>query len=306
MVLNKNVIINIILLIYCFNNLICGEVVVINLNFNTKKDETNLNFNTSSIGGPSEYECPISAATMTDPVILKDSGHTVDRASVAKQARDPFTRGPLVVVSNNTLKSIIQTYPKGLPTNNIPNEIMCPIKGSMFIDPVVLPASGITVEREAALEMIKGSGRDLLSNDMSPLTEDDLIKNRTLNDLIESYVKQLKSLSVSSNIKFAVKEFEMRKKMYELTLSNQKLEKDQKKAKQLEKENGHLKTENNQLRSQSSHRRGPTSSTPSIQPQQNQTHHQSNHSSPLSDLSALAASFYADQSYSSSSNNSSS
>eukprot|EP00027_Filamoeba_sp_ATCC50430_P013678 CAMPEP_0168577114 /NCGR_PEP_ID=MMETSP0413-20121227/20610_1 /TAXON_ID=136452 /ORGANISM="Filamoeba nolandi, Strain NC-AS-23-1" /LENGTH=281 /DNA_ID=CAMNT_0008610839 /DNA_START=167 /DNA_END=1012 /DNA_ORIENTATION=+ len=66
---------------------------------------------------PDEFLDPISCALMEDPVILPTSGHTVDRAVIARHllsdSKDPFNRAPLtieMVQPNTELKAKIAEW----------------------------------------------------------------------------------------------------------------------------------------------------------------------------------------------------
>ncbi|GMI45726.1 hypothetical protein TrCOL_g6910 [Triparma columacea] len=124
--------------------------------------------------------CPISYLTFVEPVILSD-GNTYERVWISrwleKSHRSPMTMEHLpnlAVRENKLVKSLVKEASKASKKSKrskknkdkdrtrsgerIRAVLTCPLSGVTFVDPVYSYADGVTYERDAIMDYIKGSG----------------------------------------------------------------------------------------------------------------------------------------------------
>ena len=75
--------------------------------------------------------------------------------------------------------------------DDIPDEFLDPVMGTLMTDPVLLPASGTIMDRGNIMRHLLNSQTDPFNR--QPLTEDQLVDQTDLKRQIEEWVKQKKS-----------------------------------------------------------------------------------------------------------------
>ena len=75
--------------------------------------------------------------------------------------------------------------------DDIPDEFLDPVMGTLMTDPVLLPASGTIMDRGNIMRHLLNSQTDPFNR--QPLTEDQLVDQSDLKRQIEEWVKQKKA-----------------------------------------------------------------------------------------------------------------
>lgn len=157
---------------------------------------------TSSLSIPVEFLCPITGKIMDDPVVATINGHSYERKAIEALFDTTLTHlADKRLFPNQVLKSLIQDFqvPAKQPTSTeeIPDDLHCPIDLGILKDPVVL-ADGYSYTRGNAARWLDGKvvnteGAHTSSTATSPkdgrrLPDTTLVPNYALMSYIQSFL----------------------------------------------------------------------------------------------------------------------